>query len=387
MPSPEGKRRKYLVRDPKSPYWHYDFSIAGERERSTTRERSAAKAAQFVEARRTLMRQRQAAARMGVTAPATKPITLFEACALYEAKFKLVDATTRYQIEMLCALLCADGRDRKLTEITTHDFADYRLCRQRKVGAHGKPLAQSSINREVQLARRIWFHAAHLDFEVGRMPNWSKVIHAHEEQPSERFLTPAEETRLFAALDEINPDLRVMAEFALLSGQRKSAVVKLRWADVDLDERQATFVLKGRGEKKRMHVLPLTPRMVEIITNRPRVGPFVFTYECRRNGPRRADRVARIKGLRFPFSPQGWTRQWRAALRKACIDNFRWHDLRHSAATRLLSTTNNLKIVQEVLGHQSIQQTARYAHLSLDDLRRAMEQVESGPQITRSAAG
>jgi integrase len=387
MSSPEGNRRKYLLKDAKSPYWQYDFSIAGERERGTTRERSAAKAAEFVEARRTLMRQRQAAARMGVTAPTTKPITLFEACAVYEGKFKKVDPTTRYQIENLCALLCADGRDRKLSDITTRDFADYRLRRQRKTGAHGKPLAQSSINREVQLARRVWLYAAHLDYEVGRMPKWSKVIHAHEEQPSERFLTPAEETRLFAALDQINPDLRAMAEFALLSGQRKTAVVKLRWADVDLDEQQAKFVLKGRGEKKRVHVLPLTARMVQIISGRPRVGPYVFTYECRRDGPRRADRVVRIKGLRFPFSPQGWTRQWRAALRKAGIDNFRWHDLRHSAATRLLSTTNNLKIVQEVLGHQSIQQTARYAHLSLDDLRRAMEQVGSGPQVTRRAAG
>lgn len=172
----------------------------------------------------------------------------------------------------------------------------------------------------------------------------------------------------------------------MLTGQRKTAVVRLRWADVDLIHREAKFTMKTRGENKRHHSVPLTARMLGIVGMFPKVGPFIFTYECQRNSPRRADRPVRISGERFPFSVQGWSRQWRAALRDARIDDFRWHDLRHTAASRLLRSVHNLKMVQELLGHQSIDQTARYAHITKSDLRRALEQADESRILTAVAS-
>lgn len=380
MHLPSGKRPKYCFRDSKSPFWQYDFSIAGERERGTTRESTSAKAAQFVAARRTLMLQRQAAARMGITTATAKPITLFEACALFESKWPHLDSTTRYQIENLCALLCANGENRRLRDIGTPDFAEYRRQRQSRLGKHGRALSGATINREVQLARRIWKHAAALDYDVGKMPNWKAVILRRAEHNGTRYLSVAEEQRLLEALERVNPDLKLLAEFALLSGQRKSAIVGLRWNDVDESRREAKFILKTHGESKREHTIPLTTRMMDIIRSLPRVCEFVFTYECRRPSPRRKDRPARMKGARYPFTSQGWTRQWHAALELAGVKDFRWHDLRHTSATRLLQAVNNLRMVQELLGHQSIQQTARYAHLSRADLRDGMQRTQSAQQ-------
>lgn len=174
-PNPKNPKNCFVGK--KSPNYQYDFCIAGERERGTTRTRSAAEASEFVETRRTLMRQRQAAQRMGLVAPVVKSVTLFEACALFESKLTNVDATTSYQIENLCALLCPDIRDRKLADISTSDFAEYRRQRQARPGKRGRALSGATINREIELARRVWKHAAALDFDVGRMPNWGAVIH------------------------------------------------------------------------------------------------------------------------------------------------------------------------------------------------------------------
>lgn len=382
MPAPFGKRPTNCFRDPKSPFWQYDFSIQGERERGSTRRSSASEAAAFVENRKALMRKKHAAMAMGIVTPTVRHISLFDACERFKEQFKNIDKTTELQVGNLAALLCSDGRDRMLHEITTADFADYRTVRARNAAERGRPISGATINREIELARRIWLYAAALDFEVGKMPNWTKVIDKTAERERNRELRADEEQRLFEALRRINPDLALMAEFAMLTGQRKKAVVRLRWKDVDLVGREAKFTMKTRGENKREHSVPLTARMIGIIKMFPKIGPFVFTYECRRNAPRRRDRPARIRGERFPFSVQGWTRQWRAALREARIDDFRWHDLRHTAASRLLRSVHNLKMVQELLGHQSIDQTARYAHITKTDLRRALEQADNGAKLT-----
>lgn len=110
-----------------------------------------------------------------------------------------------------------------------------------------------------------------------------------------------------------------MADFVLLTGQRKKAVVRLRWSDINFALGEARFELKTRGEHKRINVVPLSSRMLDIIKQFEKVGPYVFTYVCQRPAPRRHDRPARVRGERFPFSVQGWTRQWRAALQEADV--------------------------------------------------------------------
>ena len=71
------------------------------------------------------------------------------------------------------------------------------------------------------------------------------------------------------------------------------------------------------------------------------------------------------------------TRVWRRALQAAGISDFRFHDLRRTAATRMLQATGNLKLVQQYLSHADIASTARYAHATTADVREAMERVES----------
>jgi integrase len=117
--------------------------------------------------------------------------------------------------------------------------------------------------------------------------------------------------------------------------------------------------------------------MVALLASQPKVGPRVFTYVCERDAPARGDRPRRIKGQRYPLSNAGWYRKWKRALSDAGIEDFRFHDLRHTGATRLVRATGNLKLAMRQLGHADIATTARYAHATDDDVLNGLLAVES----------
>ena len=70
-------------------------------------------------------------------------------------------------------------------------------------------------------------------------------------------------------------------------------------------------------------------------------------------------------------------RPWAAALKAAEVDNFRFHDLRHTRGTRILRATGNLAAAKEALKHRSIKTTLRYAHATDNDVRNALDASES----------
>jgi integrase len=236
------------------------------------------------------------------------------------------------------------------------------------IAARRASVSDSSVNREIHLLRRVVRWNAKRDIASPEV-DWRE---ATLEEPGSRIreLSEDEERRLFAALPE---NLRPMVEFALLSGQRKAEIVGLCWSDVNEAAALATLRTKGGHE----HTIPLTPRMLAIIREQPKVCPQVFTYVCQRQYPKRPNQPHRIKGERYPFSLRGWSRQWRKALSEAGIENYRFHDNRHTAATRNLRSTGNLRAVQGLLGHKDIRTTTRYAHAQHEDVRAMLFATES----------
>lgn len=191
-----------------------------------------------------------------------------------------------------------------------------------------------------------------------------------------RELSAGEEARLFAHL---RPDYQPLFWFLLMSGVRVSNATGLKWDQVDFHERKIVFRTKSRRPGRKLHVLPMTNAMLTLLANQSGHHPsFVFTFVCQKNtGGRRGN-------VRYPFTMYGWRRQWKSALEAAGINDFRPHDLRHTAATRLARVAS-LHVVQRLLGHANITDTARYANASKEDVVGAMEEVErrNSPELKK----
>jgi integrase len=341
------------IADSRSPYYQYDFQIRKQRFHGSTRCTSERKAQQFID---------RLVARINSGEDIKPEITLDAACLAYwndKGQHEASSATTDYQLANLCSII---GGNKPLSAIRDKDFREFVAKRRASV-------SPASVNREWQLARRVWKHVQ-TDYATSDI-KWGDLA-LREPKERVRELNAAEEAKLFDALPE---SLKPIVEFAILSGQRKSAVVGLRWDKINWREGEATIVNKGGDE----HTFPLSPALIHLILEQPQVDgcPFVFTYVCERPAPKRKDRPARRKGERYAFSKQGWDRKWRKAKKDAGIADLKFHDLRHTTATRMLRQTGNIKAAGMLLGHSDTRTTSRYAHVQREDLRALMAESES----------
>ena len=162
-----------------------------------------------------------------------------------------------------------------------------------------------------------------------------------------RFLSDDEREQLLEVCKSSqNRYIYLVVVLALSTGARKMEILSLTWKDVDFERRVITLHDTKNGERRVLplagHALELTRQFAEINRTSSR---FVFPS---RNG-------------RKPFDIR---RAWKAALRKADILDFRFHDLRHSAASYLAMNGASLAEISEVLGHKTLAMVKRYAHLS-----------------------
>lgn len=335
----------------KSPRFHFDFQFRGQRYHGPTGCTTRRDAERFeADYRRKVALGEQA-----------KPtITVEEACNTWQQMVGDHKASAKNTLYQLGYLIAGLGGRSMLHDISFRDLQDYAAKRRAMI-------SDASVNREIQLFRRVVNFTRPRGYDLPEI-EWRKLL--AKERPRVRELSEDEEAALFAALPD---NLKPIVEFAILSGQRKSEVVKLRWADVNLVAARATITVKG-GDP---HTFPLSPRMLAIIKAQPKVCPQVFTYVCQRSAPQRKDRPARVKGERYPFSKDGWARHWKRALKEAGIEDYRFHDNRHTAATRNLRAGGNIKAVGRLLGHKNFQTTARYAHAQDDDVRAMLFATES----------
>lgn len=332
--------------DKRSPYWQYDFWFKGQRYRGSTGCISK-RAAQQYEAR-----ERQKAALPDAARP---PMTLDEAAGLYQEHAETLPSWPTIDY-MTLALVKGIGPNRLLAGISQRELQVYFAKRR-----NGR--SNASINREIENARAIWHRARKARFDVGEMPEWKALFLKVPKVPP-RIASDSEEDALFAA---IAGDAFDVVKFALLSGWRKAEVIGLRWIDVDQKRARAETKIKGGDTVIR----PLSPAMVALIANQPKVGPFVFTYVCRKS------RAKRREGQRYPMTVTALRTRYNEAKKAAEVSGLRFHDLRHTMATRLLDATGNLATVAAALQHRNIKTTLRYAHTSEEAVRQGLLAVES----------
>ncbi len=210
-------------------------------------------------------------------------------------------------------------------------------------------------------------HLAHLSSLFNRGKEWGLITSnpaqgikpLRENGARTRFLDGDEIERLLGAASE---SFRPILLTALHSGMRRGEILNLKWADVDFKNSIIT-VQESKSGKKRM--LPMDDTLCEtlgVLPTRFQQG-YVFPSPVKEGQPR------------YDFR-----RQFGNAVKKSDIDNFRFHDLRHTFASHLTMSGVDLMTVKELLGHATLTMTMRYAHLAPDHRMRAIKTLDSAYQ-------
>jgi integrase len=246
--------------------------------------------------------------------------------------------------------------DMVITGITPKLLAGYKT--QRRL----ERAAPATINKELQLVR----HA----FNLGREWEWcqdnpmQRVSMEKTHNEVDRWLTLDEEDRLMTAS---SPWLREFIVFALNTGMRQGEILNLQWQDVDFT-RGTLVVMKSKNGTRR--TLPLNTTVYELLA----------TKQASMGVPRgRVFTTPRRNELKVRFL----AREFCEARDRAGIPDFRFHDLRHTFATRLVQRGIDLYKVQRLLGHKTTHMTQRYAHHSPESLREGVRILENSSRLAQ----
>ncbi len=272
---------------------------------------------------------------------------------------------------------------RRLHEITPWVIEKWRTKR-RKSGT-----AVSTINRDIAALNAAMNRAVQWHY-TDKHPFAGVKPLKMDDNKAPRFLSPAEERRLRLVLAEREekaragrdkgnawreargyptlPDLRAtpyvdrlrpIVLLALNTGMRRGEIFGLSWADID--RKQAVVTVRGAGAKsgKTRHI-PLNAEALAVLKGWQKT-------------------TGAESGLVFPGQDgarvDNIQTSWERLLKAAKISNFRFHDLRHTFASKLVMAGVDLNTVRELLGHSDLKMTLRYAHLAPEHKAQAVAKL------------
>ena len=199
-------------------------------------------------------------------------------------------------------------------------------------------VSAATVNRLLQVIRAVLRMA---EREWGWLEKAPPIRLMQEPKRRIRWLTRDDVDRL---LKELPPHLAEMVRFSLATGLREANVTGLAWSQVDLARRIA-WIHPDQAKGRKAIAVPLNAEAVVVVRRQLGQHPtWVFTF----------------KGKRVTKANN---HAWRKALRRAGIDDFRWHDLRHTWASWHIQSGTPLSVLQELGGWKSPEMVRRYAHL------------------------
>ena len=326
-----------IFKRPNSPFLYTEFVYKGRRVVRSTGTASAREAAAFEKR----LREEIAREAPALTAP-TPSLTLDQACGRYWTQHghKLADARN-VQRWLLYVVRYLD-KDLPLHELSTKHITAFVAALDEAC------IGRISINRTVTTLQGVHNRAAKRWEVAVKVINWKDA--KTKELARTRALTRDQAQRLLAALPL---HIRRVVLFLLTIGLRRSEAFRLRWANVDFEN--ASIVERVKGGQNRM--VQLSPEAATVLHETPREGTLVFDIT-------------------------NYRKHFEAALLAAGIDDFRWHDLRHTFATWLGQSGAPLEVIRDQLCHSSIAVTQKYRHVARLEVRAALQKLPTVSPIT-----
>jgi integrase len=232
----------------------------------------------------------------------------------------------------------------------------------RSTGRH-KVRSAATVNRHLAVMRLIWNWGG----SAGWLPqdrHWPTKLLMKEPAGRNRFLSPDELTTLLKVA-ESDAVLRTAILVSVATGVRQGELLRLKWADVDFTNKRITILETKNATPRRVHLTSQAVAALEKLKAAKVVSPVtVFLLDDGK-----------------PMQQAQLEMRWRRIRTAAALENFRWHDLRHTCASILAQNGSTLLEIGSVLGHKSPSMTMRYAHLvqgapvkghaALDDMLKA----------------
>lgn len=229
-----------------------------------------------------------------------------------------------------------------LCEVTHLMGEKFKIERRKEVSA-------GTVNRGLALLKSMFNRAIEWKKFDGVSP--VKAVKLFPESNARLRFLEKEEIPIF--IENCSENLRPIVILALNTGMRKSEILNLKWRDVDYRRELIYLYQTKNGEKREVPVNEVVKTMLIKILKHPD-SPYVFPNEVGK-----------------PFT--NIRKSFFTALKKSGIVDFRFHDLRHTFASHLAMSGVDLNTIRELLGHKSLEMTLRYAHLSPNHKKRAVD--------------
>lgn len=257
-----------------------------------------------------------------------------------------------YSDVLICRVLVEKFKGKILRQITSpliESFKQEFLNLPAKRGGRRRP---TTVNHHLSVLSKIFSLA--VDAELVETNSCFRVRKFQLNNQRVRILSDDEEIQFFTALDG-NELVKQIVTVALHTGMRRGEIFNLKWFDVDFT-RGFIQVRESKSNKKRL--IPMNATIRTLLDNVQRRNEYVFP------SPQTGGKLTDIK------------RSFRKAIKEAEINHFRFHNLRHTAATRMADAGADAFMLMRILGHSDIKMTSRYTHATDAVLRRAVENLD-----------
>lgn len=252
------------------------------------------------------------------------------------------------------------GKDTPLARITTAMVEDIKLKRADKV-------AQATVDRSLQALKAFFNWLINHDLAASNPVRRVRMFHPNNEVV--RYLTRDQYDALLKAAEEGPEYLKPLIVLAVHTALRRGNLLRLRWSEVDLDAGKIRIAWLTKGKKTLEVPVNNAAKTALEELRKLRQSETAEDEESRES----RKHVLRVTDVKNPFKTA--LKRAREILLKAekkeaaeGLKGFRFHDLRHTAASWLAMGGAGLPAIQKFLGHASIRMTLRYAHLSPDFL-------------------
>ena len=235
------------------------------------------------------------------------------------------------------------GPHTQLAKISSQQIEDFKLKRAQKV-------SRATTDKDLAVLKAFFNWCIGHRLAVSNPVRRVKLF--HEDNSRLRYLTREEYDRLIEAARTIktSPYLEEKIVLAAHTGLRRGSLFNLRWDQIDFENRVIRIPRTKNGRPLSMPLNATALKTLKALeASKTPESPYVFPHK---SGPNAGEPVQDIKN------------GFHAALALAKIEDFTWHDLRHTFASWLMMRGASLRSVAELLGHQSLKMTMRYAHLS-----------------------